>query len=107
MGDTSAHRREAWTAARVAALRARLGLTQVGMAGEMGVRQQTVSEWETGRYAPRGASAKLLTLLEERAAYGSTGERPGGEGAASRGEGANGGGGTDGGGEGANGGEAP
>lgn len=59
----------AWTADRVAALRARLGLTQTDFAEEMGVRQQTVSEWETGRYAPRGASAKLLSMLEERAPY--------------------------------------
>lgn len=61
--------RAIWTAKRVAALRARLGLTQTGFADEMGVRQQTVSEWETGRYAPRGASARLLSLLEERAPY--------------------------------------
>ena len=53
------------------ALRASLGLTQAGFAEEIGVRQQTVSEWETGRYAPRGASARLLTMLaEERAPYG-------------------------------------
>ena len=59
---------EPWTAERIARLRARLGLTQVGFADELGVRQQTVSEWETGRYEPRGASAKLLGMLAERAA---------------------------------------
>ena len=58
---------EPWTAERIALLRARLGLTQVGFADELGVRQQTVSEWETGRYEPRGASAKLLGMLAERA----------------------------------------
>jgi DNA-binding transcriptional regulator YiaG len=63
-------KRTPWTAERVAALRARLGLTQMHFADEIGVRQQTVSEWETGRYAPRGASARLLSLLEERAPYG-------------------------------------
>jgi DNA-binding transcriptional regulator YiaG len=62
-------KRTPWTADRVSALRARLGLTQVHFADEIGVRQQTVSEWETGRYAPRGASARLLSLLEERAPY--------------------------------------
>jgi DNA-binding transcriptional regulator YiaG len=37
------------------------------------VRQQTISEWETGAYQPRGASAKLLTVVAERAEqpYGS------------------------------------
>ncbi len=59
---------EPWTADRIAALRASLGLTQTGFAEELGVRQQTVSEWETGRYEPRGASAKLLGMLAERAA---------------------------------------
>ena len=58
--------REPWTAERIAALRAELGLTQAGFADEIGVRQQTVSEWETGRYEPRGASAKLLGMLAER-----------------------------------------
>jgi DNA-binding transcriptional regulator YiaG len=61
-------KREAWSAERIARLRARLGLTQANFADELGVRQQTVSEWETGRYEPRGASAKLLGMLAERAA---------------------------------------
>lgn len=62
--------REPWTAERIAALRASLALTQAEMAEELGVRQQTVSEWETGRYQPRGASARMLRLLAEaRAAY--------------------------------------
>ena len=57
--------REAWTAERSAALRAELGLTQAEMADELGVRQQTVSEWETGRYLPRGASSRMLGVLAE------------------------------------------
>lgn len=57
---------EPWTAERVAALRARLGLTQSSFADELGVRQQTVSEWETGRYEPRGASSRMLAHLAER-----------------------------------------
>lgn len=69
----------AWTPERIAALRAGLGLTQAGMAGELGVRQQTVSEWETGRYLPRGASARMLQhLAESRAAYDATPPEPGG-----------------------------
>lgn len=59
--------REPWTSERIARLRAQLGLTQAGFAGELGVRQQTVSEWETGRYEPRGASARMLSMLAERA----------------------------------------
>jgi DNA-binding transcriptional regulator YiaG len=56
---------EPWTPERIAALRAGLGLSQAAFAEELGVRQQTVSEWETGRYQPRGATARMLTLLAE------------------------------------------
>ncbi|WBL36898.1 helix-turn-helix domain-containing protein [Tepidiforma flava] len=62
--------RDAWTAEEVLALRRRLGLSQAAMARRLGVRQQTVSDWETGLHRPRGASARLLRLLaEERAPY--------------------------------------
>lgn len=67
---------EAWDAEEVARLRAQLGLTQASFARELGVRQQTVSEWETGRYQPRGASARVLSLLAETAARYETAERP-------------------------------
>ncbi len=43
-------------------------MSQAELAAELGVRQQTVSEWETGRYAPRGASMRLLGLVAESAA---------------------------------------
>ncbi len=55
-----------WNARQVRALRDHLGLTQEQMAAELGTRQQTISEWETGRYQPRGTSARLLTLIAER-----------------------------------------
>jgi DNA-binding transcriptional regulator YiaG len=35
------------------------------MADRLGVRQQTVSEWETGQYEPRGTSITLLGLVAE------------------------------------------
>ncbi len=58
-----------WEAGQVRALRRHLGLSQEGMAQEMGTRQQTVSEWETGRYRPRGTSARLLGIIAERAGF--------------------------------------
>jgi len=66
---TKKQRRAAWDAGRIHALRSHLGLTQEQMAEELGTRQQTISEWETGQYRPRGASARLLTLVAERAGF--------------------------------------
>ena len=48
-------------------LRRSLGLTQRRLADKLGVRQQTVSEWETGAYQPRGAAARLLDIVAEDA----------------------------------------
>ena len=52
-----------WTAESIRALRSHLGQSQAALARELGIRQQTVSEWETGMYKPRGASVTILTLL--------------------------------------------
>jgi putative transcriptional regulator len=65
-----------WDAGSVRLLRERLGWTQQELADELGVRQQTVSEWETGRYRPRGASARLLRLVAERRAPYDAGAPP-------------------------------
>jgi DNA-binding transcriptional regulator YiaG len=46
-----------------------MGLSQDALADKMGTRQQTISEWETGQYRPRGASAKLLSIVAERAGF--------------------------------------
>lgn len=59
-----------WDGAEVRRLRQALRLTQQELAVELGVRQQTVSEWETGLYQPRGASARLLDIVAERAGLG-------------------------------------
>jgi DNA-binding transcriptional regulator YiaG len=58
-----------WDDRSVLALRQHLDLTQSELAEELGVRQQTVSEWETGAYQPRGASARMLSMVAERAGY--------------------------------------
>ena len=58
-----------WDAERVRSLRRHLGLTQRELAGELGTRQQTISEWEGGMYKPRGSSARLLTIIAERAGF--------------------------------------
>jgi DNA-binding transcriptional regulator YiaG len=58
-----------WDNRRVRALRRHLGLTQAKLAEELGTRQQTISEWETGMYRPRGPSATLLTIVAERSGF--------------------------------------
>ena len=63
------NRRPAWDASAVRALRHHMRLSQEEMAAQLGTRQQTVSEWETGRYRPRGASATLLTMIAEQADF--------------------------------------
>lgn len=69
-----------WDGRRIRALRQHLGLTQQGLADELGTRQQTISEWEKGMYKPRGVSSTLLTLVAERHGFdykaGSSQEEP-------------------------------
>jgi DNA-binding transcriptional regulator YiaG len=58
-----------WESDLIKALRSHLGFTQAQLAEELGVRQQTVSEWETGAYAPSRAMSKYLTLVAERSRF--------------------------------------
>lgn len=58
-----------WDGSMVRALRARLGMNQADLARLLGVRQQTVSEWETGAYLPTRARSKHLTMVAERAGF--------------------------------------
>jgi len=62
-------KRHQWDSQRIQALRRYLGLTQRELADRLGTRQQTISEWETGMYKPRGASATLLSITAERANF--------------------------------------
>jgi DNA-binding transcriptional regulator YiaG len=58
-----------WNADTIKALRRHMGLTQQEMSEELGTRQQTISEWETGMYKPRGATRTLLNIVAERAGF--------------------------------------
>jgi DNA-binding transcriptional regulator YiaG len=58
-----------WDSGSIQALRKHLGVTQTELSEQLGTRQQTVSEWETGMYKPRGASAKLLSMIAEKAKF--------------------------------------
>lgn len=67
--DNRDNPRPTWHARRLRALRRHLNMTQQQMARELGTRQQTISEWETGIYRPRGTSVTLLSIIAERAAF--------------------------------------
>jgi len=71
-------RASSWDRRRIRALRGHLGLTQEEMARRLGIRQQTVSEWETGQYEPRGTSVTLLGLVAERSSFEYGAEEDGG-----------------------------
>ena len=58
-----------WDSEGIRALRSHLGMTQQELADELGTRQQTISEWETGMYQPRGASATLLSFIAREAKF--------------------------------------
>jgi len=64
-----AKKKAQWDKKNIKALRRYLGVTQAKMGEELGTRQQTISEWETGMYRPRGASATLLSIVAERSGF--------------------------------------
>lgn len=59
----------AWDGDLIKALREFMGLTQAEMAEELGMRQQTISEWETGAYLPKRSTSKFLTMVAEQAEF--------------------------------------
>ena len=71
--------RKDWDHASIRALRQHMGLTQDGFARHLGVRQQTVSEWETGVYEPRGTSVTLLRMVAEKSSFSYGNEHSGRE----------------------------
>lgn len=58
-----------WTGELVEGLRRHMALTQGELADVLGVRQQTISEWERGAYLPSRATSKYLSLVAEKANF--------------------------------------
>jgi DNA-binding transcriptional regulator YiaG len=69
MGQRRESKSKRWDSESIQALRRHLGLTQQELSDRLGTRQQTISEWETGMYRPRGATATLLSLVAEKAKF--------------------------------------
>ena len=58
-----------WDGGLVLALRSYLGMNQSELAEALGVRQQTISEWESGQYEPSRGRSKHLSLIAERSGF--------------------------------------
>lgn len=58
-----------WDGELIKALRQHIGLTQAELADKLGMRQQTISEWETGAYLPNRSSSKFLKIIAEQAEF--------------------------------------
>jgi DNA-binding transcriptional regulator YiaG len=59
-----------WSGDAIRALRVYKGLNQEQFASELGVRRETVSEWENRKYEPDRSKRKLLTLLAAQTNFG-------------------------------------
>jgi len=64
-----------WTPGRIKQMRNNLGVSQGELARRMGVRQATVSDWETGKQSPSPMARRLL----DRIAGGTDAEASGGD----------------------------
>lgn len=58
-----------WQQDAIKALRKHMSLTQAQFAQELGVRRQTVSEWENGVYDPDRSTTKFLALVAKQAKF--------------------------------------
>ncbi len=58
-----------WQQDAIRALRKHMSLTQMEFAEQMGVRRQTVSEWENGVYEPDRSTSKFFELLAKHAQF--------------------------------------
>ena len=61
-----------WDKSAIRALRKHMSLTQSEFAETMGVRRQTISEWENGVYMPDRSTMKHLGLVAEKEAFDPT-----------------------------------
>ncbi len=61
--------RYTWKPEMIKALREHMQMTQRELADHLEVRQQTISEWETGLHMPHRSTQKILSMVAERAGF--------------------------------------
>ena len=66
---TPVRKSQSWTGEQVKALREFAGLTQQELADRMAIRQQTVSDWETGSHTARRSMGKLLEMIAREVGF--------------------------------------
>ena len=60
---TPVRKPQSWSGAQVKALREYAGWSQQELADRMAVRQQTISDWETGNHTARRSMGRLLEMI--------------------------------------------
>lgn len=55
-----------FTAARIKSVRAKMGLSQKGLADFMGISPKTVEGWEGNRFSPQGPARRLLEVMDRK-----------------------------------------
>jgi DNA-binding transcriptional regulator YiaG len=58
-----------WQQDAIRALRKHMQMTQSQFAEELGVRRQTISEWENGVYDPDRSTSRFLRLIAQQAKF--------------------------------------
>ncbi len=58
-----------WNGDVVRAFRHHMGYSQADLAEQLGMRQQTISDWETGAYLPKRSTSKYLNLVAEKTGF--------------------------------------
>lgn len=58
-----------WQQDAIRALRKHMNMTQSQFAEELGVRRQTISEWENGVYDPDRSTSRFLRLIAKQANF--------------------------------------
>ena len=60
---------QSWSGIQVKALREYAGWSQQDLANRMAVRQQTISDWETGTHTARRSMGKLLEMIAREVGF--------------------------------------